>query len=373
MRHLLLFTVLLAAPIAAQAPDRALRDSAVTLERVGKQREAFALFERVASAGSADPVVHERLGFLILKFSGVSDDPAVRRAERVRARAALRKAIALGSKDAQAIAYAEAIPEDGGDDPSFSDDPKVQEAMRRAESAYSRTEYRAALGHYQDALRLDPKMYSAALFSGDAHLHLGPVDSAYLWYGRATVIDPDQVTAWRYWSDVLLKNGRLDDARDKAIEAVIAGPGDRLALTTLITWAQRAGVSPAFPRLAFLGPDSTMRRHPARLAYDSVRTAWRGPAGKGSPFFALAYPADTAYRHSLREERTAVQAAIKAGGDDPAVAVAGALERAGHLEAYLLVATPTAGMYPDYLTVRAANRDVLRRFWREVVIGGKVQ
>jgi hypothetical protein len=43
---------------------------------------------------------------------------------------------------------------------------------------------------------------------------------------------------------------------------------------------------------------------------------------------------------------------------------------AGFLEAYVLYARPDAGIARDYPAYRAANRDKLRRYWLEVVIGG---
>ena len=46
---------------------------------------------------------------------------------------------------------------------------------------------------------------------------------------HATQIDPNRETAWRYWSDVLQKNGRLEEGGRMAIEAIIAEPYARLA------------------------------------------------------------------------------------------------------------------------------------------------
>ncbi|PYS37996.1 MAG: hypothetical protein DMF71_17540, partial [Acidobacteria bacterium] len=45
------------------------------------------------------------------------------------------------------------------------------------------------------------------------------------------------------------------------------------------------------------------------------------------------------------------------------------LSNAGLLEAYLLFVRPDNGIARDYESYRAANRDKLRRYWLEVVIG----
>ena len=91
------------------------------------------------------------------------------------------------------------ITADGGNEPTSSSKTDVDDAMKKAESAYSAGDYRITFTIYQKAFALDPTLYDAAVFSGDTYLHTPVVDSAYVWYARATEIHPNRETAWRYW------------------------------------------------------------------------------------------------------------------------------------------------------------------------------
>jgi len=46
------------------------------------------------------------------------------------------------------------------------------------------------------------------------------------------------------------------------------------------------------------------------------------------------------------------------------------LSDAGLLEAYILFARPDKGIARDYAPYRKANREKLKRYWMEIVIGG---
>jgi tetratricopeptide (TPR) repeat protein len=302
-------------PLRAQ---QTLRDSALALVDQRKIREAHPLLERALLAHPADALIHERLGFALLTLTGTLPDAAARKQQRLRARTLFARAIALGSKDQQVQAMLDAIPEDGGADVSYSDSPAADDAMRRAEVAYSSGDYRTAFAEYQKALAVDSTLYDAALFSGDTYLHTQPLDSAYLWYGRATRINPDREAAWRYWSDVLLKQSRPDDAVEKAIEAIVAEPYSRVSRQALAAWAQRTRTRVALPRVMLPIRDTTATPSAGWVAYDSVRRAWQGTAGSRSAAFAAAYPDEPRYRHSLAEEREALRAAAKGGGADAA-------------------------------------------------------
>ena len=374
MRRLLLVALILlsSSPRVAHA-QRTVRDSALALFDQGKIREAAPLLERAIIANPADVLVHERLGLALLSMSAGYPDPAARKQQRVRARSMLAKAVSLGSTSQQVQAVLEVIPEDGGPDVSFSDSPAVDAVMRRAESAYGSGDYRTAFIEYQKALALDSMNYSAAVFSGDTYLHMQPVDSAFIWYARATRIDPDRETAWRYWSDVLIKQSRHAEAMEKAVEAIVAEPYGRISRQALISWAQATRTRVALPRVVLPYPD-TSATHPAGwVAYDSVRRSWQGAAGSRSPAFAAAYPTETRYRHSLAEERDALRAAAKAGPTDPATHNLVALDQAGMLEAYIFFARADEGIASEYEAYRARHRELLRRFWTNFVVGAKYE
>ena len=340
--------VLTASHALAQRSDH---DSAMVLFDRGNRLEALPLFEKLAAAGSTDRLVYERLGFLLVSTSGALPDSGARKVQRARSHAMFAKAVALGSTDLQVQAMLKAIPEDGGSDVVFSGNPEVNDAMRRGETAYSGGDFRKALTEYQHTLLLDPTMYNAAVFSGDAYARLQLVDSGYIWYAKATEINPDRETAWRYWSNVLLKYDRLDDARDKAIEAAVAEPFNRISRQALVGWAERAHVSMGFPRVDLPLRDTAATPSPGRVAYDSVRRALKGD------------------RHTVAEEKAALQAAWRAGGSDPTATNLKRMDDAGVLEAYIFFARADAGIAIDYPAYRSAHRDLLRKFWMDFVIG----
>ncbi|MDQ6612566.1 MAG: tetratricopeptide repeat protein, partial [Gemmatimonadota bacterium] len=355
-----------AVPVFAQKSDR---DSAFALGDGGKFFEAIPLLEKLVAAGSTDRAVYERLGLAILKTSGMNADAEVRRQQRIRARAMFEKAAQLGSKSDQILALLNAIPADGGPDASFSRNAEVDAVMKKAETAYSSSDYKLAFKYYQEALALDSTLYDAALFSGDTYLHTPTADSAYVWYARAARINPNRETAWRYWSDVLVKNNRLDEARDKAINAMVAEPFNRIARQALASWAPKARIPVAFPRVDFPVVDTASVHSRARVAYDSVRAVWRGTDPKGGALFTAAYPAESKYRHTLAEEKAALQAAYRAAGDDGGTANLKKLDDAGELEAYIFFARADQQIASEYDAYRRTHSDALRNFWSDFVIG----
>jgi hypothetical protein len=108
--------------------------------------------------------------------------------------------------------------------------------------------------------------------------------------------------------------------------------------------------------------------------YDLTRIAW----SKGE--FSRNYPEEKTYRHSLKEEAAALRMVAEFAAKDLKSGKIKALEQSlavlvkmnedGLLESYILFARPDQGIARDYPSYRAANRDKLRRYWREVVIVG---
>ena len=352
--------VLSAIPAQAQKTDR---DSAITLYNAGKRAEAAVMFEAIVKEGTADRAVYEMLGYYVLSNSASFSEPKKRASERARARQLLDKAVSLGSKSEQTRALADGIPKDGGVDGRYSGNRDVDSLMRVAETAWVARDFKTARHNYQAILAIEADNYIAALFAGDTYTQLmSPPDSAYYWYERATEINPNQETAWRFWSNLLLNNRRKDLARDKAVEALVAEPYNRLAHLPLGAWAKLAFTELAVPRVEL--------KNDAKRAYDSVRKVWKGDGGKkpGAPF-TTAYPAELTYRHSLDEEHHALTAALAAGGDDPGAQLLKKLSETGTLDAYVLVALADAGLAKDYPNYRRNHRSELRKFWLEFVIG----
>lgn len=211
------------------------------------------------------------------------------------------------------------------------------------------------------------------------------------WFARAIAINPNAETAYRYWGDALMGQRKMDDARTKFIEAIIADPYRRQAHVGLIQWAQANKVTLAHPRiqppnsLSAQGNNTTLTVDPRIfnsqdgsnewLMYDLTRVAW----AKGE--FAKAYPSESAYRHSLREEAAALRMVAEMAAKDlkagkiktlePSLATLVKLNDDGLLEPYVLLARADQGIAQDYEAYRKDNRDKLIRYFTEYVVGGK--
>jgi tetratricopeptide (TPR) repeat protein len=241
--------------------------------------------------------------------------------------------------------------------------------MHRGEAAYSAGDLPAALAAYREALALDPQQYPAAVFIGDTYFRMNKVDSALLWYHSAIAINPHRELAHRYMSGVLLKSHRLDEARDEAIEAILAEPFNRVPRGALLDWARETRTPVGLP-VVDIPPRDSLNRGRAAPAYDSVRREWRGTQGRNSPF-ARQYPVDTVYRESVAEEAQALRAAAASGDSTVSTVNIRRLADAGELESYIFFARASAGISRDYPDYFRDHHDALKRFWLEYAIGAK--
>jgi tetratricopeptide (TPR) repeat protein len=339
------------------------------------------------------------LGYAIVATSTNIQDEGSRRRERVRARNLLLRAKELGVhetyKDLLETTLASVAP-DGSETTKFSSNVEADKAMQAGEAAFTREDYDTAIAAYQRALTLDPKLYYAAVFLGDMFFLKKQVDKAGEWYGRAITIDPDRETAYRYWSDVLLKSGRAEEARAQAIEAIIAEPYNRTAYNGLVQWANAAHISLNHPKIdqpppsmrsanegnqttITIDPNAFPKEGPAHYwaFYDLTRAAY--PAK-----FKTDYPNEQTYRHSLKEEASALRvvAEIVAGDlksgklksvDDESLTNLLKLHQADLIEPYIFFARADEGISRDYPEYRKANRTKLRRYWAAVVISNSNQ
>src|ERR1700730_7540274 len=355
--------------------------------------EALPVFEKLAVAAPNDREVVETLGFLVLGQAIYLQDPEARKRARLRARELLTRAEKMGAEDALLKTMLAAIPPNGGDDISFSTKKEVDEAMREGEAAFAKGDYTKAAEMYQQALLFDPKLYTAALFTGDVYYQIGQSEKAGDWYAKAIAINPDRETAYRYWGDVLMKQGKAGEARDKFIEAFIAEPYNRLARNGFIQWAQQNNVTIAHPRIDIptsvtplengkmtVNLDASVLKGDdkngtsAWIMYGLVRAAW------ATADFAKEFPDEKKYRHSLKEEAAALRAVIAGLSNgkkekdvsklDASLQTLLKLEKAGLLEAYILLATPDDAFFHVFPPYRRANTDKLRRYVIEYVMTG---
>jgi tetratricopeptide (TPR) repeat protein len=215
----------------AQANDTAkLRAEAFRLINEQKFTDALPLLEKLAIATPKDPDVQRNLGFALLGQAKNTPDAAGAKQLRARSRAAFVKARESGDDSQLVSGLIDSIAPDGGEDSTFTSHSKADEIMQKAEAAFSSGKMDEALALYQEALKLDPKLYYAALFSGDVYTHKEKFADAETWYQRAITIDPFIETAYRYSATPLMKQGKYEQARDRYIEAWIVEPYSKFAV-----------------------------------------------------------------------------------------------------------------------------------------------
>jgi len=374
---LLLLVVCLEPCFGANAePDAGLqskRQAALQLFEQGKRLEALPLLEEITRASPDDDETLVALAASLVEHAATLPDEAAAGRERLRARELLKKARDLGNASPLALNLSQLLqqlPENGAI--RFSDDARVGQAMREGEAAFSRREYAEALGHYAKALALEPTNYSAVLFTANAYDRQNEFVKGAEWYRRAIRLDPDVETAYRYYADMLARQGALDEARTMLIGAAIAEPYNRMVWRELHAWAHLAGTH--INAVYVSVPGEQAARSPASpaawQAYYKVRAGWRNGED-----FRKRFPSEKEYRHSLPEESQALTAAAQvvestgeAGAKDPALELLVELHRASLIEPYVLFSLGDAGIARDYAGYRARDRDKLRAYLDKFVV-----
>lgn len=263
----------------------------------------------------------------------------------------------------------------------YSDNPQVNAKMKEGEDAFSRGDNAGALAAYAEALKLDPKLYTAALFAGDVCFRKKDVACASEWFGKAVAIDPGRETAYRYWGDALMSAGKMMEARDKFIEAVIAEPSQK-PWASLMNWAKQNNCQLRAPKIEppkISDNPQTIVVNPNDLGEDSGRSAWVSysltRAAWRQGLFAKSYPTEKEYRHSLAEEVAALSALAdtvdrkKAKHLDPQLMNILLLKGDGLLEAWVLMSGGMdAGIAQDYAVYCAAHHTEMRAYLDKYVI-----
>ncbi|HEX7174779.1 MAG TPA: tetratricopeptide repeat protein [Pyrinomonadaceae bacterium] len=367
-----------------------LKQKAADLTKQQKYTEALPILQKLAIAEPNDPETHFYLGFALIAQANVTKDDAARKALRVRARNAFIRSKELGIQEPVIEALIQNTPADGSDGKTFSQHAEANKLMAEAEALFSQGKLDDALGNYQKALQLDPKIYEAALFSGDVHNHRGDFQQAETWYQKAIAIDPTRETAYRYSATPLMKQRKYDQARDRYVEAYISEPYNKYSVAGLTQWAQATNTKLAHPAIdiptnvtfdekgdakinldvsaLFGGKDDGSF---AWISYGATRSTWRKET------FAKTFPQEKAYRHSLAEEADALRSVVAVATGDksvkklsPSMAKLKKLNDEGLLEAYILLARPDEGIAGDHPAYLKRDRDKLRRYVVEYVLTG---
>jgi len=379
-----------ASTIFAQDNIDEMKAKAVDLIKQQRYTEALPILEKVVAVQPNDPDVQFHLGFALIAQANNTKDKPERKALRVRALAAFVKAKQLGIHTPLLDGVIQSIPPDGSDGKSFSKNEQANDLMTDAEGFFSQGKLDEALVNYQKALELDPKIYEAALFSGDVFTQKGQFDQAEVWYQKAIAIDPNRETAYRYSATPLMKQGNYDKARDRYVEAYICDPYSKFTISGITQWAQVTQTHLAHPKIDIptnvtfnekgdaninLDAGALLAGHDdgsfAWISYGATRSIWHKEK------FAKTFPDEKAYRHSLAEEVDALQSVLLLATTDkkvqnlgPSLTKLKKLNDDGLLEAYILFAQADQGIAKDYAAYLQKNRDKLRRYVVEYVLTG---
>jgi tetratricopeptide (TPR) repeat protein len=370
-------------------PDTAaMRRKALDLYRQGKYVDAMPLLEQLSTKNPNDYVVKEHWAYCILEYSATLRDPEARKRSRIQARTLGLEAQKAGDQS-DLLQTLIAIPEDGSE-AKFSERTDVNDGMKTAEADFARGDLDKAREGYKKVLELDPKNYEATLFVGDVYFKERAYNSANEWFAKATQINPDRETAYRYWGDSLALTGKNDEAREEYIKAVIAEPYTRSSWVALRQWSDRTKQpfnaillqnkstpkTPDANTAAALDEHALDQSSPETAgwnAYNSERAAWQQSK------FKRAFPNETTYRRSLKEETAALDAMVKvlapeaaseskAKKLDPSLLQLIQIDQKGLLESFVLLNRADPEIAKDYPAYRADHRDKLFQYMDEFVL-----
>ena len=380
---------LLASVSYAQSVGDDTRKKAFDLFNQGKHLDALPLFEELAVKRPDDRDVLAGLGVCLISEAATLADQNAAAKERVRARQLLLKAKSLGQNSTLVDNMLQTIPEDGV--VKYENTP-VDQAMKAAEAAFSRRDFDEAIRNYKKILEYDPKNYGAVLFIGDTYFTANDWAKAGEWYQKAIDLDPNRETAHRYYADMLLKNGDVENSRKRFIQAVVAEPYNPITWRGLKYWAQVNKLE--LRQVHIETPKNVSTRDgkqinvtidpswPAEvstiwLTYGLARATWQGDE------FKKHFPQEKQYRHSLAEEAGSLSTAAavwmetresdKKKGKaspppkDPNLVLLLQLYQAKMIEPYVLLNGADEGIAHDYAAYREKNRAQLEQYLSEFV------
>lgn len=363
-----------------------LKAKAASLIDEQKFTEALPILEKVAKADPKDADMQFFLGFALLGQSKNEANAETAKSFRARARAAFVKAKELGVAEPIIDALIQGIPPDGGEEPGYSQNKEANEFMNQGEKAFTNGKLDEAFEFYQKALKLDPKLYEAALYSGDVNTQKGNFEQAEIWYQKAIAINPNRETAYRYSATPLMRQRKIEQARDRYIEAFITEPYSRSAAAGLIQWGQATGTPLGHPKFDIpeftVGADGKAKSTITMNSLtDDGSMAWIGYTATRSEWlekkFVKTYPAEKTYRHSLQEEAEALRSVIKIAKElkgkkqklNPQFETLMKLDQEGLLESYILLGIPDQGIAEDHPAYLQNNRAKLRQYVVKYVVG----
>ena len=383
--------VALAASSAWAQQDEAAKANA--LYNAGKRPDALPMYEDLVKAHPNEWLYAERLADCLGAKAAQSDDPAQVKAIRKRERDIAKRAVELGDPNYFAQLMAKINP----DGPvKIAATSPGGDLLQEGEKAFTAGDYRAAYAKYSLAADADPKLYVAPLFAGDTAYQLKDLKTATKWFAQAVAVDPNRETAYRYWGDALLRIGNDPAAaKPRFIDAVVAEPYNQLSWKGLQQWAQRTGAVVLAPKIDRPKSPAVDPKHPnnitinlnpaqggdkknpassAWLMYSMIRASYRGD------LFKKEFPDEKVYRHTLKEEDTALSTAVtfvKEKKQDPATLDESMrnlveISDAGMLDCWILIDGADEGIQQDYDAYRKGHRQLLRDYLDRFVARGGV-
>jgi tetratricopeptide (TPR) repeat protein len=392
----LLFNLCVALPLGAQASggaanqvvsdqskqetDQAKRQRAVALFNQGKRLEALPFLEELTQKNPQDAELLVALAASLIDHAATLTNQDLASKERFRARDLVQKAWELGNTSPLAENLRQllgGLPANGAI--KFSANPAVEQIMNAGEAAFARRDFDEALKDYGKALEMEPANYSAVLFTANTYDRKNEFAKASEWYERAMRVDPDVETAYRYYADMLAKQGNMAKARAMLIHAAVAEPYNKIVWREIRAWTTINNIefAPVYvgiprPKDELQSPDIDS----AWRTYFSVREDWRN----GSRF-PKQFPQESEYRHSLPEESEALTAAAKAleklkqdkktvdlVTGNPVAGLLLKLHEAGVIDPYVLFSLGDDGIAKDYKSYRAKNRAKLEEYMDKFVM-----
>jgi tetratricopeptide (TPR) repeat protein len=348
----------------------------------GKLVEAMPLLEQLSADHEQDATIKERWAASMFGYATTLSDPELRKRAKARARTIALQAQKLGNNSPMVRLLLQ-IPADGSE-PAFSDRKDLNDAMKAAEADFSRGDFDKAREGYLRSLLLAPDNYEATLFIGDTYFRQHVNGSAAEWFARASQIDPNRETAYRYWGDALGAIGRSTEARDKYIDAVIAEPYNQKSWGGLGQWAQRSKVTLNWLRMQDKGKfvstaaGAKITLDPTFHTEDPMFKPWMVYYGRRLQWqqgkFKQEFPNETNYRHTLSEEVDSLRLMVLALKQpsvtnlDPSLATLIKIDQAGFIEPFALLNRADKDLAQDYIPYRTAHRDTIYRYFDEFVV-----
>jgi tetratricopeptide (TPR) repeat protein len=363
------------------AADPARRQKAVALFVQGKRLEALPLLQELAEQNPQDAELLVALAASLIDHAATLSDPEAAGKERLHAADLVKKAWELGDTSPLGENLRQLLgelPADGA--LKFSANPAVEQVMNASEAAFARRDFDAALRDYAQALELEPANYSAVLFTGNTYDRKNDFAQASVWYERAIRLDPNVETAYRYYADMLAKQGDMVKSRSLLIHAAVAEPYNKIVWREIRAWAIINNtafniVYVGIPRPPKGAPQS-QRVSSAWSKYYSVRADWQ-TGGK----FHEQFPQEAGYRHSLLEESEALTAAAKtleklkrdqkthdSVAGDPVAGLLLKLHEAGLIDPYVLFSLGDDELAKDYEAYRSRSRAKLENYLDQFVM-----